>query len=528
MKPLKHYHIFTLALLLAAVIAVDQFAYHYVCSSSDPLVSILSAEQWRRYIHIAAAAGYLYIAFDSIRQTSYADKTGGRSYHNDYARYRKTYSWMVSYFKDNKKLRMDVSTLPEKKWYEVDGVILGKIGNRIIHKPTEAAGNIVLFGLPGTGKTASVIIPTAIRFGGSVLCVDIKGDIEQAVRKYTHDGRKIKVFNPEDSQGLHFDILGNVEKMSPAERELLIKGICDIVIPPADGKDRYFIPNARNFFCGILTYLLDQNIHMDFATIVDRILKGDALQWVLTIKNGSCGKAQEYTNGLYGEKPEDVCGCYAHCVDAVKNTFAIGDSVKLFTRSSQCISPVDLENGFDIYIRIPQDKIATYSPMTSIICDSFMRYFMQKPDNTSGIKPVPIIFLLDEFPQLQFKFETISSALATLRSKGVSLLLAQQSVGQIENRYGHDGFKEIMDMCRYAAIMSAKDPTSAKYFQDLIGTEKVLKASVSKSDRNIAKSVSEGRDYIYQQTDFQRLGDRVVIQCDGTYIEAEKTFYFKK
>lgn len=165
--------------------------------------------------------------------------------------------------------------------------------------------------------------------------------------------------------------------------------------------------------------------------------------------------------------------------------------------------------------------------MTTVICDTFMRYFMQKDDIATGQKPRPILFMLDEFPQLHFNFQAVSAALATLRSKGVSLLLAQQSAGQIEERYGSYGFKQIMDMCRYTVIMSAKDPGSARYFQEMIGTQKILTVSVSKSKNGISKSVSESREPIYQLTDLQRLGDHVVIQYDGSYIEAEKTFYFK-
>ena len=531
MKTLKnfvrHYHILPLICLLLFFAAADQLICRYVVLQvNSQLYSMLPEDKLPLYLHIAAGTFYLYICFDTIRQIRYADKTGGRNFRSDYAKYHKTYGWLMSYFQDNKKLHINTELLPVAKWNETEGVILGKKGDRIIHKPSDAAGNITLFGLPGTGKTASVIIPTAICFSGSILCIDIKGDIEHAVRSYTKNQRKIKIFNPEDPESLHFDILAGVEDMSLADRELLIKSLCDIIIPTSE-RDRYFIPNARNFFCGICLYLLDQDIHTDFSNVIKQILTGDPIQWVITIRNSSCQIAQEYTNPLFGQKPEDVCGCYTHCTDAVKSTFSIGNSALLFNRTERCISPKDLEDGCDIYLRIPQDKIPVYAPMTTVICDTFMRYFMQKEDSATGQKPRPVLFVLDEFPQLQFKFETISSALATLRSKGVSLLLAQQSAGQIEERYGSYGFKQIMDMCRYTVIMSAKDPDSARYFQDLIGTQKILTVSVSKSKNSITKSVSESREPIYQLTDFQRLGDHVIIQHDGAYIEAEKTFYFK-
>ncbi len=154
---------------------------------------------------------------------------------------------------------------------------------------------------------------------------------------------------------------------------------------------------------------------------------------------------------------------------------------------------------------------------------TFMSAFMKRIDSSSGIKTRPIIFLLDEFPQLHFDWDTLSTALSTLRSKNVSLFMAQQSIAQLESKYGSNHYREIIDNCRYISIMSAQDPKSRTFFQQLIGTEKVLKVSNSQNNKDSSRNVTEAREYIYQPEDFSNLEEDVVIYMNGKYIQAQKT-----
>ena len=157
-----------------------------------------------------------------------------------------------------------------------------------------------------------------------------------------------------------------------------------------------------------------------------------------------------------------------------------------------------------------------------------MSAFMRRPDKSSGENRRPILFLLDEFPQLQFDFSTLSAGLSTLRSKGVTLFLAQQSIAQLEKRYGETGCREIIDTCAYISVMSAQDPKSRRFFQELIGTKKILKINQTQNETGTSsKSIQEAREYIFQPEDFGNLNDKVIIIANGRYIMADKTYCFK-
>lgn len=293
-------------------------------------------------------------------------------------------------------------------------------------------------------------------------------------------------------------------------------------ILPDDPHDSYFIPGGRNFFSGISLYLLHQNINTSFTEIINAILLGNAIEWVKTIKYSDCPEAQACTNGYYGSNEKNVSGCYGVCTQAVRS-LTFGGLGEILNSDGDCISPKVLEAGYDIYIEIPQDKIKIFAPITTILIQNFIKSFMSRTDSSSEKIKRPIIMLLDEFPQLGFDFDILSEGMATLRSKGVTFFLAQQSISQISKRYGQDGFREIMDQCAYITVMSAQDPYGREYFSKLIGNRKTLKVSTSKSEKKVTRSVSESEEPVFAPEVFSNLGETSVIYANGKYIQATKT-----
>lgn len=518
---LKHFKVIPFAILAAvfyfASALIGLFLYR---SNSDSMVHF-NLSFYRNAAQLFFLFLWCYMYFQTIRNIRYRDLTGRKSYTKDHARYKRTYYELIEYYQDANPYQLDVKTLPLESWKYAEGVILGKVGMRLIKRDSAGEGNLALFGGPGTHKTTSQIIPTALRFAGSVLAIDIKGDILH----WTRGKRKIKIFNPEDPLSYHFDPLYGIEKMSMTERTSLIESFAAVILGE-DPKDKYFVPGGRDFFCGIALYMLHEDIHTTFPKIINALLHGNAIQWVKQIVASDCDEAKDYLASYYGTNEVNVSGCYNTACVAVR-TFNAGALNTLLDRSENTLSPQDLENGYDIYIELPQDKIKKYSKISSIMIQTFMSSFLRRPDSSSGEKIRPIIFLLDEFPQLHFDWDILSAALSTLRSKSVSLFLAQQSIAQLESKYGYDHYREIIDNCKYISIMSAQDPKSRTFFQQLIGTEKVLKVSNSQNSKDTSRSVSEAREYIYQPEDFGNLGEDVVIYANGKYIQAQKTNCFE-
>ena len=91
-------------------------------------------------------------------------KATKRSYFKDRVEFRRPYGVLKQFYMTADPYRLNEETLPVERWQDAEGVILGKIGCRLIKRPSSGVGNLAAFALPGGGKTTSQIIGLAVRF----------------------------------------------------------------------------------------------------------------------------------------------------------------------------------------------------------------------------------------------------------------------------------------------------------------------------------------------------------------------------
>ena len=532
----KHYKLKIPCTVMMLSLLIDVVAGRYVLSpgvrlSQDSPVPIELATYSLRLVLILLCISSAVIPVMMIR---YSDATGGRSCFIDMRETGRTYHELLRYYKDANPYRLDVKDYPVGSWKYNEGVILGQTsGHTICRSAFENGGeghNYALFAQPGAGKTTCQIIPTALNFAGSILAIDIKGDIYNA----THNRRRIKCFCPDEpGNSCHYNPLGQIGKMTVDERRTYLEQMAAVIVPE-DKENKYWHETARALFIGISLHCLEGDIGITLPEISKKILLGNAVDWVMTIKDGDCKEAQAYTNSMYGSSEKNISGAYAELAKNVR-PFASGKLAGLLDDKGDSLSPESLLRN-DIYIIIPQDKIQIYAPISSILLQDFMSFFMRRNDITSGEKKRPVLFLLDEFAQLRIEADYLLAALATLRSKCVSLFLCMQSLAQLSSKYGDNGCQAIMDCCQTISVMSAQDPESRKWFQSLVGTEKVLKVSTNTSGpgdfqngwpQGGGRSVQEVREHIFQPEDFANLGSKVLIYTKGKYTLADKTPWYK-
>ena len=447
---------------------------------------------------------------------------------------------------------MEIEDLPIEDWHNSDGVILCKYRDkagkyRLVKRESNANGNLIAFGLPGSGKSTTQAATTAARFnsklkdgGCGVFAISIKGDLLNFVR----DKRKnIKVFTPDKVEGsCHYDPLLGVSQMSWTERRVFAENMSIIICPNEAGDNSaFFVEGARDYLTAIILYLLhlhdtgERQGALKFPEIIDMILQNSVFDLTMEIHDCDNTIPGEYTNGYIGSNEKNVSGIWSHLCKCIR-PFNSGALRTLLDGEGDCISPEDLNSG-DIYIDVPQDKYDVYAPCMAIIVTNFLQAFMRRDDVSSGKEIVPIMFLLDEAVQLNLDYNILSKAMSTLRSKKVSLFLLMQSVAQLEGRYGEAHAREIIDLCAYISVFNAQDPKSREYFQKLVGKRKILKRSTSLSSpsgnkgNTIGFTVNEEEEYIFNAADFGDLNihkkkktiNRVLVYANGKYILGETT-----
>ena len=154
---------------------------------------------------------------------------------------------------------------------------------------------------------------------------------------------------------------------------------------------------------------------------------------------------------------------------------------------------------------------------------------MQRDDSSSGVKKRPILFLLDEFPQISFSYDMANTALSTLRSKGVVIDMLMQDRSQLEMKYTKEGARALIACCNYQLFLSSNDSDSSKAYSELFGKKKVLVQNNSVSDNNNDHSTSgititQQEEDIYPPQVFGDLPDTnsLIVYFKGKHAKLKK------
>ena len=361
-------------------------------------------------------------------------------------------------------------------------------------KDENTDGHILIVGGAGSGKSSGLAIPSLRAWNERIFAIDIKGELSAATAN--KPGQR-KIFNPmqPDSHGYDpFYLLARSD--NPAQDA---KAIAAAVIPePANVKDPFWVQAAQNLLTGFVLHY--QAAGYSFVDTIALILSRPIdLHVKYLLETSPCNAAALHLNQFAGMDTKTLSGIFAELSNHIM-LFATDEHIKAALSKENTISPEDLENGIDVYLSIPEDKLDVWKGLFTLITNQFLKHFERRPDNNAA----PILFLLDEFARMG-KIEAIATGLTTLRSKKITIALIIQSLAQLDYLYGPALRRVILDNCSYKAILGATDADTQEYFSRLVGTREATRQGES---TNYAPDRGEERGH----TVSQHVIDRRIIQ----------------
>ena len=526
---IKYYHILSLILSGSFILLANRWISQQICialglsrSYFSPIISLsFSLLIWTIWGITALIL---------IRSKSYTYLTG-RSYHYDNQQFHRNYHSLVNYFQNAEPHKLDTSTFPKLTWKQAKGLVFGidEDEERLIMIPSNSECNIAVFGPPGSGKTSGIAITNAISFQGSVLAIDIKGDLYNYVHK--HSNRKILRFAPDAEDALtiscHFDPLANFNTMTITDQKLYLENMATILIPDEGGSEgAYFTSRARKLFQGITHLILSETPDASFPDIIHAILQGNVFDWVKKSIESDCAASKELLASFYGNNEKNVSGAYDALTTSLVH-FANPILDCLLSKDKNCINIKTLEQGYDIYLQISQEHLDAYAPLFTLLIQSFSTAFTKRPDSSTGIKQRPILMLMDEFPQLTFSYKMINMNLSTLRSKSVICMIIQQNLSQLEYRYQSAGARSIIGNCSFQVILGSNDIESSETYSKTFGMKKILRVSNSltlSSQASAGYSTQEAEVRVFPPEYFGDLSSKqkMILYANGKYGELTK------
>jgi type IV secretion system protein VirD4 len=395
----------------------------------------------------------------------------------------------------------------------------------------------VVVGGAGSGKSSCIAIPTLNSWEYSFFAIDIKGELSTYYENIENpEKRDYIVFDPTDPNSKGYDpyyLLRNSETEGELIQHVRELALSIIPLTPNSNTDPFWIETPQNILTGGILYYFYMGY--GFSQTMDFILSEPVQDLIDDILNSDVKPAHKFVAQIKKLKPETIAS-FATTLSNHIMVFATDTQIYdvLSKNPDDCFRIDDFD--INIFLRLQEDKLEQWKPLIALMNRQRIRASERRPDKTTdeGKELTPSLMLLDEFPRLG-KVEDISGALATLRSKGVTIALFIQSLAQLDYIYGEKVRRIILDNCPYKAILNVADPTSQEYFSKLSGTSEVEKKGHSVSydaDSGIETGASDNFHLRHEPMvlphEFAKLNDVVLMTPNGFCRVNKEPYYWQE
>lgn len=370
-------------------------------------------------------------------------------------------------------------------------VLLGRFAET--GQPLYFNGNesLITIAAPGSGKSQAHVIPNLLTYPGSVMVLDVKGELWQSTAGY-----RAKTFGPvyrfsplDPNARSHcfnpFDFVSADPRRAPDDSEVFSY---QVIVPSNSQRDPYWENRGRDFLWALAT-LLAITASPNMRTM-DRVTQLVGLPFVSSLidDDGNPIVAPEVAKilqlleqiGAKADIPDFItaanslrAGGQSNRLEAIIDTarqklapFARSKPLRAAMSRSDW-NPMSLRRrpGTSIYIVVPDDYLTAYAPVIRLMFYQHMRLLknhLAKPGEP------PITFLLDEMPQLG-NFEAILKLQDVGRGAGLRLWMFAQTYGQLLAAYGDNRGSGLVTAAAVRAYLQP-DIRTAEHLSKAFGT----------------------------------------------------------
>lgn len=355
-------------------------------------------------------------------------------------------------------------------------------------KDTRLNANLAVCGSSGTGKSRAIsrnLVLQAVKRGESVILTDPKSELYESMGEYLRENEYIvKVFNlVEMDHSDSWNCLGEV-----GSSELMAQTFADIVLQntSGDSKDAFWYNAELNLLKALVLYVALEMPpeKRNIATVYDLLYTQTEKGLSDMMASISHEHANQYTGELLPPSPASApYAIFRQSSETVRTSVIIGLGSKLAVLQAQQVRNITSYNEIDLelpgkqkcaYFCIVSDQDSTYDFLSSLFFSFLFIRLIRYADAycEGGMLHPKVKFILDEFPNCCL-IPDFTKKCSTIRSRGCSVAVFFQNVGQMRNRYPDDQWQEILGACDSTVFLGCTDMLTAEYFSDRIGTASV-------------------------------------------------------
>ena len=409
-----------------------------------------------------------------------------------------------------------------------DGIILGKHRGKCLMLAGQQG--VALAAPPRAGKGTGVVVPNALNWPGSLVCVDIKRENWTLTAGYRAScGQACYLFDPfaEDGRTARWNPFSYVSR-DPVRQLNDLQRIAEMLYPDPPNVDPFWTASARSLFLGIALYLFETPSLP--ATIGEVLRQGMASDdegfgqhWKRLIEGRNSGSrplSSQCVRALY-----DVIDLAPVTASSIRKTF----TSRLDLWLNPILDAATAESDFDlrelrkkpmsIYVGVNPDDLHRLRPVLSLFFQQAIGLQTRELPERSPLLKYQVMMLLDEFTALG-RIPIIAEAISYLPGYNVRVVLVIQTPAQLREVYGIHNAETMLKSLAARIVFAPKDFADAREISDELGFTTVPVRTVSKplgtsfdrrGARSKSQSVSLQRRALLLPQEVKELGKEVAI-----------------
>lgn len=342
------------------------------------------------------------------------------------------------------------------------------------------AGNMLVIGAPGTGKSWGFVRPMifqCVKRRESMIFTDPKAELYESTAGYLADmGYEVRVFNLLEME--HSDRWNCIGEADYDERLIPIIAATIINNTSSEKEAGDFWAKAElNLLTALLYYVQnDKDVSGNVLPLSQRRL-GRILS--LLTDNGLATIDREIKLLPAGHPAKGPYGLFLQAKENIRGNIVIGLGNRLNVFQDKLVDALTADSTIDLtlpghkpcaYFCILSAQDHTYAFLSSLFFTMIFSRLEQyaRRETEDGKLPVPVNFVLDEFPSIG-KLGDFKRSIAFTRGFRMNCIVIVQSIAQLADIYPRREWEEITACCDATICLGVNDTTSAQFVSEKCG-----------------------------------------------------------
>jgi len=343
-------------------------------------------------------------------------------------------------------------------------------------------GHLLTLAPTRAGKSVTTIVPNLLRYKGSAVVLDPKGELYEATSHWRKQNvgpvYRIAPFDTgNDPRTVSYPRHG-FNPLAHIKTQHAARGLAQQMFPRDPNGQEFFNDDAVSFLTGLILYVLKTAPahRRNLGTVREATAAPkETFRHVADLMAGSNDPAvREAANNVIGKSQDRGL---PNLRDTLHSKLSLWSDPALLAATDR--DDVDFgllkERSATVYVTIPFSLLDPYAPFVKVVLKAALDAILDNP----AVPRIPVLFVLDEFLSLG-PFAEFRNAIRTHASAGVRLWFFLQDMGTLQEHYPGAAWQAFLNSS-VKQFFGTDDPFTADLIGRYLGNQTVAYRSTQTS-----------------------------------------------